>query len=39
MTADGDQDGMISAEEFKKACAEGRVIHPDQAPTDAGAGK
>ena len=40
MTADSNQDGMISAEEFKQACAEGRVIHPDQAPTnDTGGGK
>ena len=34
MIADSNQDGMISAEEFKQACAEGRVIHPDKASTD-----
>jgi hypothetical protein len=36
MTADSNQDGMISAEEFKQACAEGRVIHLEQAPTTGG---
>lgn len=32
MLADSDQDGMISPEEFKQACADGRVVHLEQAP-------
>jgi len=35
MIADQDEDGMISAEEFKKACALGLVISPyDTIPND-----
>jgi hypothetical protein len=33
---DSDQDGMISAEEFKYGCANGLVIHPDEATTKEG---